>query len=122
MDLKVIRVVEQGDAENEFVVVRALKACDLKGYMILDETYNDDGSTSNKQRHVFTFPSWRVEEGEYIFISTKAGANRKGKTTEGTPTSYFYWGLNRSVWNEEGDKVHLIKIESAATFKVSSAV
>ncbi|AHL34729.1 hypothetical protein CD58_18305 [Pseudomonas brassicacearum] len=122
MDLEVIRVVEQGDAKNEYVVIRAQKACDLKGYMILDETYKDDGSTSNKHRHVFTFPSWEVEEDEYIFISTRSGTNRKGKTTEGTPASYFYWGLNSSVWNEEGDKVHLVKIESAVTFKVPSAV
>lgn len=122
MDLKVVQVRAQGDEKKEVVILRALEDCNLKGYMIFDETFNSDGSTSNKHRHIFFFPSWEVKKGDQIFLRTRAGINIKGKTLEGDPASYFYWGLNSPVWNEEGDKVHLIKIQSATTLKVPSAV
>ncbi|MDR6915103.1 hypothetical protein J2X66_001968 [Pseudomonas sp. 3296] len=120
MDLKVIEVRAQGDETKEVVVMRALKDCNLKGYMIFDETFKSDGSTSNVHRHVFIFPGWKVEKDDYVFLSTRAGTNRKGATTEGSAAHYFHWNLNSPVWNEKGDKVHLINVENAITFKVPS--
>lgn len=120
MDLKVISVGGQGDQKSEYVALQAKKDCNLNSYMIFDETYKDDGSSSNKHRHVFIFPDWTVKEGEWIFIFTRSGSNNRGVTQQKKPASYFYWGLKSSVWNEEGDKVHIIKTESKATFKVPS--
>lgn len=122
MDLKVIAVRAQGDEKKELVLIRALKDCNLKGHMIFDETFKHDGSSSNAHRHVFIFPSWEVKKDDYIFLRTRIGINRKGETEEGTPAHYLHWNLNNSVWNEKGDKVHLINVESAITFKVPSSV
>ncbi len=120
MDLKIGEVRAQGDETKEVVVIRALKDCNLKSYMIFDETFKSDGSTSNVHRHVFIFPSWEVKQNDYIFLRTRVGTNRKGKTKQGDPANYFHWQLNSPVWNEKGDKVHLINVESAITFKVPS--
>ena len=96
--------------------------CNLKGYMVFDETFKNDGSASNKHRHVFIFPSWEVKKNEYIFLFTRTGENKKGKTLDGTAASYFHWGLKSPVWNEEGDQVHLIKVKEAITHKVPKRV
>jgi hypothetical protein len=120
MDLKVIRVREQGDEKKEYVTIQAKEDCNLEGYMIFDETFKNDGSASNKHRHVFIFPDWEVKKNEWVFLFTCSGKNTRGKTKDSSPASYFYWGLKSPVWNEEGDKVHLIKVESAMTLKVPS--
>ncbi|WP_339508246.1 hypothetical protein [Pseudomonas sp. RL_35y_Pfl2_P42] len=120
MDLTVVSVGGQGDQKGEYVALRAKEDCNLSGYMIFDETYKNDGSASNKHRHVFIFPNWTVKKDEYIFLFTRSGKNERGMTQKQTPASYFYWGLKSSVWNEGGDKVHLIKTASATAFKVPS--
>ncbi|MCX2546577.1 hypothetical protein [Pseudomonas sp. COW5] len=122
MDLRVSEVRAQGDEKKEVVVIRALKDCNLKGNIIFDETFKSDGSTSNVHRHVFVFPNWKVEKGDHIFLRTRSGENRKGETDKGNVAHYFHWGLNSPVWNEQGDKVHLIKVESATVFEVPSVV
>ncbi|MEE5086703.1 MULTISPECIES: hypothetical protein [unclassified Pseudomonas] len=120
MDLKVMSVGGQGDQKSEYVALQATKDCNLNNYMIFDETYKDDGSASNKHRHIFIFPDWTIKKGEFIFLFTRPGSNNRGVTQQKNPASYFYWGLKSSVWNEEGDKVHIVKTESKATFKVPS--
>ena len=120
MDLKITLVGGQGDEKVEYVALQAKKDCNLSSYMIFDNTYTSDGSASNKHRHVFTFPNWEVKKDEIIILFTKSGVKTRGKTKDGKPVSYFYWGLKSSVWNEGGDKVHLIKAESAISFNVPS--
>lgn len=120
MDLKVIKVSEQGDEKKEYVTLQANEDCNLEGHIIFDETFNNNGSPSNKHRHVFIFPRWEVKKNDYIFLFTKSGENIRGVTTSKKPASFFYWGLKSPVWNEEGDKVHLIQVKTASNFKVSS--
>lgn len=119
MDLKVVSVGEQGNEEKEYVALSAKEACNLKGYIIFDETFKNDGSASNKHRHVFIFPSWEVKKGELILVFTRPGKDKRSAVGD-IPVSNFYWGLKSPVWNEEGDNVHLIKVASTITFKVPS--
>jgi hypothetical protein len=121
MDLRVSEVRAQGDEKKEVVVIKALKDCNLKGNIVFDETFKSDGSTSNVHRHVFIFPDWDVEKGDHIFLRTRSGRNRKGETTKGDAAHYFHWGLNSPVWNEKGDTVHLISVESAVKFEIPRA-
>ncbi|WLH43932.1 hypothetical protein [Pseudomonas beijingensis] len=118
MDLSILRVEAQGDEKKEYVILRAKEKCNLKEYMIFDETFKSDGSASNKHRHVFIFPDWEVKENEYLYLFTGTGENKKGTSKDGSVASYFYWGLNSPVWNEGGDKVHLIKVKSAIAHKI----
>jgi len=122
MDLKVMSVHGQGDKTEEAVVLRVLKNCNLKGYMILDETFDAKGKVSNKHRHVYDFPDLEVKKDEYVFLMTRVGTNVRGKAKNGEPAHYFYWGLNNSVWNDSGDTVHLLKIEDAASFQIAPAL
>lgn len=118
MELKLLSVTAQGDAAKEYLTLRALEDCNLKNYMIFDSTFNSDGAPSNKHRHVFVFPNWAVEKGDYIFLRTRPGSHGKFTTSNGFPAHGFHWGLNSPVWNETGDTVHLIKIHSVKNLKV----
>ena len=121
MDLQITNVAGQGDEKEEYVNILVKKDCNLQGYMILDETFKADGSKSNKHRHVYIFPNHEVKKDDRIFLRTRAGTDSKGETQGGGPAHRFHWGLKSPVWNEGGDKVHLIKIQSAVSFNVSEA-
>ena len=118
MDLRVVRVSDQGDEKKEYVSLQAKEDCNLEGYIIFDETFNNNGSASNKHRHIFIFPNWKVKKNEYIFLFTHSGEHKRGETIAKTSASFFYWGLKSPVWNEEGDKVHLVQVKNASNFKV----
>lgn len=102
MELKIINVYGHGDFNKEHVVLQAVSDCDAGRYMLADSTFLDSGSVSNKVRHTFWIPDRDVKAGDYISIWTKPGTNNKG-TYRDCPLHRFFWGLNRAVWNDEGD-------------------
>lgn len=110
MKLKITSVKNQGDANKEYVMLKALEDCNLNNYMILDNTYDAAGEPSNKSRHIYIFPDFSVKAGQYVCVSTRKGKYKLGKTDKGNPLHYFYWGLEHSVWNDDGDVAHLIRI------------
>lgn len=104
-----IRKIRESGTENECLVLRATAACDTGSFLVFDETYNDDNTVSNKQRHLYIFPSHHIEEGDFIWLFThKEGEYATHKNTSNTITHKFYWGLGNSIWNKDGDKVYVV--------------
>ena len=120
MELKILKVDGRGSASNEYIIFSVLKDCNLKSFIVCDKTFNSDGTPSNKHRHVYFFPSCEVKAGEIVWLNTCPGTNRKNETHGGKRAHEFFWGLNSSVWNDGGDKVHLIKISEIETLDVPS--
>lgn len=118
MELKISKVDGRGSASSEYVIISVLKDCNLKTFMICDKTFNHDGTPSNKHRHVYFFPACEVKAGEAVWLNTCPGTNRKNETSAGRRAHEFFWGLSSSVWNDGGDKVHLIKIATIETLDV----
>jgi hypothetical protein len=106
--LKLIEVRDPGK-QNERVFIRALQEVDLGDYIVTDTTYRQDGSVSNKARHVYEFARKVVQAGEYVCLHSGAGSYKLDKTTDdGTPLHRFYWGLNYTIWNKSGDNAWLL--------------
>lgn len=118
MELTILQVNGRGAASTEYIIFSVLSDCNLKNFMVCDKTFNSDGTPSNKHRHVYFFPSCEVKAGEYVWLNTGPGTNRKGQTLGGQRAHEFFWGLNSSVWNDSGDKVHLIKMSAIETLDV----
>ena len=51
--------------------MKAVRACNLNEYIVLDATYDEDGIVSNKHRHVYIMPNVNVNEGDFIWLYTK---------------------------------------------------
>lgn len=120
MELKISQVNGRGSASSEYVVFKVLKDCNLKNFMVCDKTFNADGTPSNKHRHVYFFPSCEAKAGEVVWLNTCPGTNCKNVAKGGQRAHEFFWGLNSSVWNDGGDKVHLIKMAAIETLEVPS--
>lgn len=109
----------QGDLENEYIRISVEEDCWLDDFLIMDNTYNDEGGISNKSRHVYQFPLHKVWAGEIVYLYTKKGKNVVPDSDKKDRTLRFYWGLGRSIWNIDGDTVHLIKIDKRESKEIS---
>lgn len=106
--LRILSVAAKGDLEHERVVLKVINEIDLVNYLVLDSTYNIDGTISEKNRHVFWFPYWSVSAGDYVLLYTKKGTARTIVDKDSKTIHVFYWGLGRTVWNEDGDVVTIV--------------
>ncbi len=77
MNLKVLNVRNAGD-RNERLLIRVLEDCNLRGYMVVDNTY-ENGTVSNVNRHVDIFPDKHVEKGNIVRLYTGRGTDYDGK-------------------------------------------
>ena len=112
MNLKVINIRNAGE-ENERILIRVLRDCNLKGYMVFDNSYDENGVISNVHRHVYVFPNCYVTAGNIVRVYTKRGTNSvyEGNYGRDIVTYYnFFWGFDNgvTVWNQDGDTAYLL--------------
>lgn len=117
MDLEIVKVELEG---NEYIALKASRACDLTSYVIKDSTYKNIGGKriiSNKRTNTFWFSDhyqeYIVNAGDYIFLFTGHGKYSWFYNNVGTTTHNFFWNLDVEVWNNTGDYAHLVKIENS---------
>ncbi|KDF41766.1 hypothetical protein [Enterobacter kobei] len=111
MSLKIRGVQNAGEVGKEKLIIKVTADCNLIDFMVMDCTYDDDGQSSNKHRHVYMFPEKEVHVGEYIILYTGSGTNKIGvlNREDATVTHRFYWGLDTTVWNGDGDEALILQ-------------
>lgn len=110
MNLKILRVHDNGVMSRERIVLKAFAPLDIGRYILCDTTYNRDDTVSNKLRHSFWFPDKEIKTGDFVVLYTTSGNDRQFDNKSDTVTHCFYWGLDRTVWNQDGDGAVLIEI------------
>ncbi len=118
MDIEIKYVKDAGDLRNERIILKALKEVQIGEYMISDTTYTEDGQISNLIRHIYWIPDKVVQANDLIVIYTKEGRFSEKINKSGVVTHFFYWSLNRTIWNQESDSATLFKIKDWLNKKV----
>lgn len=110
--LEIKGVRKKGALAEERLVLEAIVPTDIGEYAVFDTTYSTNNSVSNKVRHVFWFPDSdaKIEAGDFVVLYTKKGKNASQKNKRGTTSHFFYWGLDQTIWNSEGDCAVVVKI------------
>jgi len=116
--LKIINIKDRGNLKSEYVILKVLEDTNLQHYGIVDATYTPDGHLSNLHQHFFKFYHYVVAKGDYIHLYTKDGNDEIFNNRAKTTTHCFYWDLDVSVWNNEGDVAVLLGIEGWSEFVV----
>ena len=108
MSLKISKIYPKGDETDERITFTVTADCNLGDYILADDTFANN-KPSNKLRNTFFFPSVAVKKGEWVSLRTKKGKyNVVEATTSSRGGHQFYWGLDKSVWNDSGDCAHLL--------------
>lgn len=110
MKIQIKYVKDAGDLDNERLILEALDDEEIGSYIVADTTYEGNETISNKLRNVFWIPDKEVSKGDLIVIYTKSGNDKSKKNKSGTYTHFFYWGLDRTIWNVGNDAATIFKI------------
>jgi hypothetical protein len=119
MKVKIISVHNQGDYDEEYVLMEVKESCNIGKYILADSTYTDAGHVSNKVRHTFWIPDKDVEKGDLVSVRTKTGTDTTIIKASGTRVHRFYWGLKTAVWNNDGDCAVLFELNTWQLFKAT---
>ncbi|EKN5106719.1 TPA: hypothetical protein P0N76_000229 [Yersinia enterocolitica] len=112
MTIEIKYVKDAGDIKKERLVLKVVSDDQIGNYVTFDTTYFDDGTVSNSMRHSFWFPDREVKENDLIIVYTRNGQDSRVENKNGTTSHFFYMGLDKSIWNKDGDCAVLMKIAS----------
>lgn len=120
MDLKIRGFFGQ-NTNDERVTLDVLNDCNIKNYVVMDTTYNSDGTISNRWRHALQLPDLMVKQGDQIKIYTRNGNNRTVRAKSNLCDIHFvFWGLDGHIWNKEGDIAYLYQMADFSTYSKSN--
>lgn len=115
MKLKIIEIIDRGVADKERLWLKVLQETDMTYYIVFDTSYISANSISNFSRHTYWFGSKTVKSGDTIVLYTKEGTPSSKQNADGTTTHFFYWGLDKAIWNKKGDCAVLFEVSSWET-------
>lgn len=106
--------------ENEHIVFRVLEDCNLSRFILMDNSYDEDGNVSNVHRHSFVLPNMNVGKGDFLRVYSHKGETKSFINKSQTITHEIYWGFEEevSIWNNDVDKAYIYKIDSLQVFRV----
>jgi hypothetical protein len=110
MKVKIKYIKEKGNQDKEKIVMIAMDDCNIGDYLLMDTTY-DDNMISNKLRHTFWFPDKKIKKGDLVILYTKKGTDSEKINETGNKSHFFYWDLEKTIWNEEKDCAVLFQID-----------
>ncbi len=117
MSLEIVNVVDRGLPTAEHVHLSVTAGCSLEFFMVADTSYASPGMVSNKLRHHFWFPETKVDAGDQVVLMTGKGTNQVLQRN-GYRTFFFYWQLDKPVWNNNGDTAIVFSLNGWASKRV----
>lgn len=120
MDIQILKVKDAGKIEDERIILKVERDCNINWYLLFDNTFDEAGNLSNLWRHLYIFPNIEVKAGDFIWLYTKCGTNSNRPNDSNTTTYLLYWGLQNTIWNSGGEHevAHLVKYEDSQSKKV----
>ncbi len=112
MNLKMAKIVDNGTHSSEKVLIDVLEDTNLKFYLIRDSTYSSEETLSNKWVHTYKFLNQKVKKGDKVILFTKHGKKLTRDLGNGNTEYTYHWGLDNSVWNNDGDVAILYQIKA----------
>lgn len=120
MNLKIQWVKNSSNPNDEYVVLKATAATNLKYYAVVDRTFDADGTVSNEHRHIYFFPARKLAKDEWIVLFSGTGTNGSDVFTDKTPCYTYYWQSGSCIWNNKGgDTASLIMYNAGNAVTVS---
>lgn len=115
MKVEIVQIADRGRPSQERIHLRVLAPTDLQYYVLSDTTYSSANAISNKLRHTFWFPPHPVRAGDNVVLITGTGIPVQRANSAGGTDHFFYWNLQQTVWNNNGDCAVLFEIDSWTT-------
>jgi len=110
-ELKIISAYQRGQITGEYILIEVLRDTNLHNYILFDSTYDEFHSKSNELRQTYWFPYCEVREGDYVYLYSGMGENRKSYDNALDYTEYmFYWGRSSAIWEKGSETAYIFRI------------
>lgn len=119
MKLKIKELIDNGTHNSERLEIDVLEDANMKYYLIRDTTYSSAGKLSNKWTHTHKFLTKEVKAGDKVVLYTRRGTDREEDFGEHNKRYIYYWNLDNSVWNNEGDVAVIYEINGWSSLGVN---
>lgn len=102
MDVVIRKIADNSIHDKERLILDVTADVDIGNFVVFDTSFSKDGKISNKVRHTYWFPDQKVKKGDVVVLYTRKGKNISEKKDSHT-IYFYYWDLDISVWNNDGD-------------------
>lgn len=110
-ELKIISAYERGRITSEYLLIEVLRDTNLHNYIVFDSTYNEFHPASSEFHRTYWFPYCEVREGDYIYLYSGQGENRKSYDNALDYTEYlFYWGRKDAAWIKGSETAYVFRL------------
>lgn len=114
MCLEIIEINNSSEApEKEYVQLNVTENTNLSNYILMDNTFGNNGEISNLHRHIYKFPNISVKKGDLILVCSGKGKNSsKPHPADNTVKVYIlYCNLDSFIWNDVYDTAYIYEIK-----------
>lgn len=111
--MEILRVDDNGNLDREKLVLEVLNDGDAGNFVVMDATFDEHGDLSNIGRHAYKLPAKEIKRGDLIVLNTRAKAKDdriEWQTINKTMVHAFFWGREKTVWNQGSDYCRLLRI------------
>lgn len=119
MKIEIRSFADKGDFESERMSLRATANVDLGAHAIFYLKLNSNGKPSSGKKVAYWFPDLELKTNDLVVVYTKKGERRTKTLDDGTTAHFFYWGLDKPIWNQPGAACSLLAI-TEWTWKAST--
>jgi len=110
-ELKIISSYNREKLNGEYILLEVLKDTNLHNYILCDSTYNEFIADTNKNKHFYWFPYCEVREGDYVYLYSGAGENRKSYDAALDYTEHlFFWGATEPIWKKSSITAYIFRL------------
>lgn len=107
MKVRLTKILDYGDPENERLLMDVLEDCDLGNYILALSNVVNDNSISNKIENVYWLDNQELKKGDLVIIYTKRQGTsiHKIENKSGAISYFLFWNLDSTISNKQEKKV-----------------
>lgn len=107
MKVKLAKILDYGDSENERILIEVLDDCDLGNYVLALSNVIDDNRISNKIENVYWLENKELKKGDLVIVYTKRQGTsiHRIENKSGAISYFLFWNLESTLSNKQEKKV-----------------
>lgn len=111
MNLVIQSFADAEDFKKERLILKAQTNLDVGAYAVMHSVAASDGNPTSGSKLSFWFPDGEVKAGDLVVLYSKNGERSTKQLKSGATVHFFYWGLDKSIWDQSGTGAVLLRID-----------
>jgi len=112
MRLNIKGIIDRGVPNKERVHIFASQPANLSYYVLMEAQSAGMNQVHSGGHLSYWFGATTVNYGDHVILYTRPGTDNSVRRKDGFMNYFFYWGLNRTIWNNDQTRAVLFELQS----------